>query len=83
METVFNTKPGAEEGVLDERGHVARQVLQVLRQGVDVRAAFQAGAEGGRATGARFNRHFSDVPKPVPNYVGSCETCLIFVVPYY
>ena len=41
--------PGAEEGVLDERGHVARQVAQVRRQGDDVRAAGEAAAEGGRA----------------------------------
>ena len=41
--------PGAEEGVLDERGHVARQVAQVRRQGNDVRAAGKAGAEGRRA----------------------------------
>ena len=67
---MFNPKPGAKEGILNERGHIARQVFKVLRQGVDVCAAGQAGAEGGCATGMRFNRHFTDVPKPVTNYVG-------------
>ena len=38
--------PGAEEGVQDERGHVARQVAEVLREGVDVSAAGEPRAEG-------------------------------------